>query len=510
MDQNNGGIIGKINTPTTSVASGVWSLDSQFESQAGSTWPLAFPQTTIANSCRFDDGSSDYLNRTPSGAGNRRTFTISCWVKRGQTTTNSFLFSAWTADNDAGHFSFGFESAERLTVDTYSTNLLTTTRVFKDPSAWYNVVCAVDTTSGTADNRVRLYVNGVEQSNYSTRNNPSQNADLQANNSVIQVVGANYYNSQANVTHDGYIAEFYMIDGQQLTPTSFGATNPVTNIWEPIAYTGTYGTNGFKLNFTDSSNLGDDTSGNGNDFTVNNLTSIDQSTDTCSNNFATLNPLNIPTSNKPTFSDGNLTSITNSSTGSYKWGGCSTIGVTKGKWYCEAKATVDSTYSRNVIGITGNATELARTNASILNATYSWGYYSSNGTVQGNGSGDISGYSTSYTTGDIVGVAMDLDNNKLYFSKNGTFLNSGDPTSGSTGTGAISIVAASTTTDGAYFFAQTDDTGTSSPSKFEFNFGSPPYSISSGNADANGFGNFEYAVPSGYFALNTKNLAEYG
>ena len=171
---------------------------------------------------------------------------------------------------------------------------------------------------------------------------------------------------------------------------------------------------------------------------------------------------------------------------------------------------MDSTYSRNVIGITGNATELARTNASILNATYSWGYYSSNGTVQGNGSGDISGYSTSYTTGDIVGVAMDLDNNKLYFSKNGTFLNSGDPTSGSTGTGAISIVAASTTTDGAYFFAQTDDTGTSSPSKFEFNFGSPPYSISSGNADANGFGNFEYAVPSGYFALNTKNLAEYG
>jgi len=508
MDQNNGGIIGKINTPTTSVASGVWSLDSQFESQSGSTWPLAFPQVTLANACRFNAASSDSLTRTFGTPTNNKIWTYSFWMKHCDNAgvllnTGADTSYMYFRGSSASPVPFGFSVEQYVGSFQYK---LIPNEVFRDHSAWQHIVIAFDTTQSTASDRAKIYKNGSQITSFNSEDYPSQNLDTQVNSAVAHKIGG----FASSGFYDGYLTEVIFVDGQQLTPTSFGAFNPVSNIWEPRPYAGTYGNNGFKLNFTDSSNLGDDTSGNGNDFTVNNLTSLDQSTDTCSNNFATLNPLNVPSSNQPTFSDGNLTSITNSSTGSYKWGGCSTIGVTSGKWYCEAKATVDSTYSRNVIGITGNATELARTNASILNATYSWGYYSSNGTVQGNGSGDISGYNTSYTTGDIIGVAMDLDNNKLYFSKNGTFLNSGDPTSGSTGTGAISIVAASTTTDGAYFFAQTDDTGTSSPSKFEFNFGSPPYSISSGNADANGFGNFEYAVPSGYFALNTKNLAEFG
>ena len=518
MSRKNGGIIGPANTPVgglfKGVAGGVWRMNDVANFVGNSQWPTG-PQS-IDNSLRFDSGSSDYLVRTPSSATNQKTFTFSTWVKR-ISSGSDYILSVKTGTGSSDNFYFGWRNDQiqitSQSADGGTTNInVRSNQVFRDFSAWYHLVCAVDTTQGTSSDRLKLYVNGSQVTSLELNTYPSQNDDIYGINGAVEhAFGRENYSGGANY-HSYYLAETVLIDGLQLDPTSFGETDTTTGIWKPkkIGSFTSAGDNSFYLDFKDSSNVGKDASGLSNNFTVNNLTSIDQSTDTCVVNFATLNSLNVPASNQPTFSDGNLTSITNNSTGSYKWGGCSTIGVTSGKWYCEAKATVDSTYSRNVIGITGNATELARTNASILNATYSWGYYSSNGTVQGNGSGDISGYSTSYTTGDIIGVAMDLDNNKLYFSKNGTFLNSGNPASGSTGTGAISIVAASTTTDGVYFFAQTDDTGTSSPSKFEFNFGSPPYSISSGNADANGFGNFEYAVPSGYYALNTTNLNTYG
>jgi len=491
MNQDNGGVIGKINTPTTSVASGVWSIEQQFEAQSSSIWPLAFPQITIANSCRFNDDSSDYLSRTPSGAGNRKTFTISAWIKRGQVTTLSNIMSAWSSNADSGHFLLRFDSAERLDVSTYSTNVLTTTRVFRDSSAWYNIVCAVDTTSGTADQRVRLYVNGVEETNFSTRNNPSQSADLEINNSSIQVIGANYYSSSAQSYSDGYLAEFVLIDGQQLTPTSFGAFNPVTNIWEPRGYAGTYGTNGFKLNFSDSSALGDDTSGNGNDFTANNLTSIDQSTDTCSNNFATMNFL-YKLSNV-TFSEGNL-----QHTNAGNWQpGLSTIGVSSGKWYFESKFTAVTGGSNNAfIGISLDTEADGLT--LVGNSANSYGYEN---TGQKKNNTSSASYGDSWTVGDIVSCYVDLDNGAIYFGKNGTVQASGDPTSGSAKTNA----AYTFTTGGTYLLGVSDYYGTQ-----QINYGSPPFSISSGNADANGHGNFEYAVPSGYFALNTKNLSEFG
>jgi len=491
MNQDNGGVIGKINTPTTSVASGVWSIEQQFEAQSSSIWPLAFPQITIANSCRFNDDSSDYLSRTPSGAGNRKTFTISAWIKRGQVTTLSNIMSAWSSNADSGHFLLRFDSAERLDVSTYSTNVLTTTRVFRDSSAWYNIVCAVDTTSGTADQRVRLYVNGVEETNFSTRNNPSQSADLEINNSSIQVIGANYYSSSAQSYSDGYLAEFVLIDGQQLTPTSFGAFNPVTNIWEPRGYAGTYGTNGFKLNFSDSSALGDDTSGNGNDFTANNLTSIDQSTDTPSNNFATMNPL-YKLSNV-TFSEGNL-----QHTNAGNWQpGLSTIGVSSGKWYFESKFTAVTGGSNNAfIGISLDTEADGLT--LVGNSANSYGYEN---TGQKKNNTSSASYGDSWTVGDIVSCYVDLDNGAIYFGKNGTVQASGDPTSGSAKTNA----AYTFTTGGTYLLGVSDYYGTQ-----QINYGSPPFSISSGNADANGHGNFEYAVPSGYFALNTKNLSEFG
>jgi hypothetical protein len=312
--------------------------------------------------------------------------------------------------------------------------------------------------------------------------------------------------------YDGYFAEFVYIDGQQLDPTSFGEFDSDSpTIWKPKDVSGlTFGNNGFYLQFKESgtsqnsSGLGADTSGNDNHFAVTNLTAESQSTDTCTNNFSTMNPLVVNTSAESSFAEGNLQVST---TDSGAFGAVSTIGVSSGKWYWEVKPT--QIQNKNAIGVTAAASADAINNHRPGDGAFSAGIRSS-GDAKLNGSSE-SGSWDSFTTSDIVGVALDLDNNKLYFSKNGTFMNSGDPTSGSTGTGAISLTDPASTTDGFYFFAFGDPgAGSGTANIAQFNFGSPPYSVSSGNADAEGFGNFEYAVPSGYFALCTKNLAEYG
>tara|TARA_R100001594_G_scaffold14301_1_gene30387 strand:+ start:340 stop:1821 length:1482 start_codon:yes stop_codon:yes gene_type:complete len=493
MDQNNGGILGKINTPTTTVASGVWSLDSQFEAQTSSIWPLAFPQTTFTNTCRFDDGSSDYLTKTFSSAGNRKTWTWSGWVKRCTLGAQQDLLSV-SSGSSAYHLWY-IDSNDGVT-HNYNGTYVSSAPKFRDVSAWYHFVCAVDTTQSTAADRVKMYVNGSQITSFDAAGYPSQDADLSINNNVrhdISNGGAHFSN---NFYLDGYMAEVVFVDGQALTPTSFGATNPITNIWEPIAYAGTYGTNGFKLNFADSSNLGDDTSGNTNDFTVNNLTSIDQSTDTPSNNFATGNSL-YRFNSGVTISEGNLQLYVAAGWRSL----ISTIGVSTGKWYAEVKFVSVHSGGNNakagIVALDGTVDEdVAQAHVGGSSTGNNYGY-ENDATIDSNGSN--ASYGSTFTAGDIIGVAMDLDNNKLYFSKNGTFQNSGDPTSGSTGTGAISI------NSDTYGICASGYYGT-----MALNYGSPPYAVSSGNADANGHGNFEYAVPSGYFALNTKNLSEFG
>ena len=457
----------------------------------------------VANSLRFNDDSTDYLNRTPSGAGNRRTFTISCWIKRGQVTTLSNIMSAWGSNADSGHFLLRFDSAERLDVSTWSTNVLTTNRLFRDPSAWYHVVCAVDTTSGTADQRVRLYVNGVEETSFSTRNNPSQNTDLQVNNNSIQVIGANYYTSSAQSYSDGYLAEFVLIDGQALTPTSFGEFDEDSpTIWKPKDVSGlTFGTNGFYLDFEDSSALGNDVSGNNNDFTANNLTSVDQSTDTCTNNFCTLNSLDNYFAGS-TFAEGNCKVTYLSGSGKYGYN-TGTIALSSGKWYHEVKITQSVGSNYNMFGLE----QVVSASASHEFASSSTGYVlnGNNGTVYVAGSNQAYGVATAVN--DIIGVYVDLDNNKLYFAKNGTVMNSGT---------GISIAAVSSTTNG-YYFVIGGDYSSGTVGIHEFNFGSPTFAISSGNTDDNGYGNFEYSpnitgdgVAKKFYALNTKNLAEYG
>ena len=456
----------------------------------------------VANSLRFNDGSSDYLNRTPSSAGNRRTFTISVWLKIG-------LNGSYRTIIGAG----GGATRDRLQIfnnDTLVFNLndstdasLISSQVLRDPSSWYHVVCAVDTTQSTSSNRVKLYLNGSQITSFGTSNYPTQNYDCRLNNNIETFIGQSSAN---NFYYDGYMTEFVFIDGQALDPTSFGEFDEDSpTIWKPKDVSGlTFGTNGFYLDFEDSSSLGDDVSGNNNDFTVNNLTSIDQTTDTCTNNFATLNPLNGNHYAGLTFSEGNLKITT---TASQYAPGQSSIGFNKGKWYAEFKATDADNWT--IAGIVSyNA---SGSNDYVGKYPGSYGYVggsSAGGSYSKVASAVFSSYGATYGDGDIISVAVDADNNKIYFAKNGTYIDSGDPTSGSTGTGAAFTIS-SPPPNGFYFFAVGNYSGSQTPD-WEANFGSPPYSISSGNSDANGFGNFEYAVPSGYFSLCTKNLAEFG
>ena len=445
------------------------------------------------------------LARTFTGAnGQVNKWTYSFWVKR-----SSLGLQVMTAPRFNGNFTgqIKFTASDQLEVNDYRNSYLlqkTTNRLFRDTSAWYHIVVSNDNTVSSPD--TKIYVNGVEETSFATDNEYSQNDTNSFNNDYPNYIGEKGTGDQ----FDGLMSHFHFIDGTAYTASTFGSTDATTGEWKiNTSPSVTYGTNGFFI--LKDGNSVTDQSGNNNNWTVDSGT-LTKTEDNPSNVFATLNSLNIPTSNAPSFSNGSTTSITNSTSGSYKWGGCTTLGMTSGKFYCEAKATVDSSYSRNVIGITGDSANIARANGSILNGTHSWGYYSSNGAVAGNGGGDLSGYNTTYTTGDIISMALDLDNNKLYFRKNNdAWQNSGDPTSGASGTGAVSIIAASATNDGAYFFAQTDDTGTTSPSKFEFNFGNGYFgttAVSSAGTNASNNGIFEYDVPTGYTALSTKGLNE--
>ena len=461
----------------------------------------------VDNSLRFNDGSSDYLSKTFSSETNRKTYTISVWVKRSSTADESFIIAADASAGGGNTRDFiRIEGTDQLryTIGGGGAADIKTTQLFRDVSAWYSIIISVDTTQGTASNRVKIYVNGLQVTNFATSSYPSQNAVGDFNDNILHRVGIDTNNTSNGWS--GYMSEFVFIDGQQLAADQFGEFDEDSGIWKPIDVSGlTFGNNGFYLEFkqagtgTNSSGMGADTSGEDNHFAVNNLTAIDQSTDTCTNNFATMNPLGNYYPNS-TFSEGNLKMVTSGSSSTYSFN-LSTIGVSSGKWYWETKVTKSSVMSAGI----SSSFSTSATDEIFSGAD---GYaYASNGNVYNNGSAVLSSMPT-YTTGDIIGFALDVTNNKLYFSKNGTFINSGDPTTGATGTGAVSVTAPSTFASGNYFpaFGDNDTAGET----FELNFGSPPFAISSGNADGNGYGNFEYAVPSGYYALNTKNLSEYG
>ena len=491
----NGGIIGTVNNPTSTTATGVWQQEEQYEAKVTDTWPQRALFTT--KSLRFNDNSSDNLSRTQESSANSQIFTYSTWVKRsGLTGVKQEMASGGSASTDFDMFYF--DTSERLSYYSKTSNSenldLATTRVFRDLSAWYHIVLSVDTTQGTASNRVKLYVNGVLETSYAVGTYPSVNTNLFLNKaSQSQRIGRQAYS--ALDFFDGYMSETVLIDGQQLAPTSFGVTNS-DGVWTPIIYSGTYGTNGFNLQFENAAALGTDSSPNGNTFTVNNLTSIDQSTDYPEVNFATLNPLQFGTGSisNTTLSEGNLKFVSTQGGSAYPYY-CSTMAVSQGKWYAEFKF-VSSDSGTAGIG-NGVADSYAGNNA------YDYSYYF-DGRLYNGGSGESTGYSA-ISNNDILGCALDLDNNKIYFHINGSYQASGDPANN---TGGKSITAAASNGTGVYHF-EIGDSGANQPT-IECNFGSPSFSISSSNADGNGYGNFEYAVPSGYYALNTANLAEFG
>jgi hypothetical protein len=436
---------------------------------------------------------------------NRDKWTWSCWVKKCINGVEKDIMNIPTDNNNALLFKFNSDALIHGSyVGNASVGSLQTNRLFRDPSAWYHLVIVWDSANATAGNRMRMYVNGVEETSFETDSNPSSGQDSWFYSGKVVNIGRD---GRGTGLFDGYMAEIVFCDGQAYAASDFGEFNSDSpTIWKPKDVSElTFGNNGFWLDFEDSSALGNDVSGNNNDFSVTNLAAIDITTDTPTNNFATYNPLtlkNNPGAYYITFSEGNLKIAGNSATNNGN--GHSTMGFNRGKWYYEVKIIdvqgdvypTPGVVPENLIndGDTGSSGQIG------YNGTDTVGY-GSDGDKIINDSG--SSYGDTYTDNDIIGIAIDCDNGAVYFSKNGTFQNSGDPTSGATKTNA-----AMTFTPSKYYFF-----GCSvyqSTAIVEANFGNPPFSISSGNADANGYGNFEHAVPSGYYSLCTKNLAEFG
>ena len=456
----------------------------------------------VSNSCRFD-GSSSKLVKAES-AGNRQRWTYSVWLKRSAiTTTTTTFFASSDGSNLYSYLGIQSDKIRWLDYDGGNNSNLITSAVFRDPSAWYHIVFAFNSNLGSGETdkaeRTKLYINGVRVTSFGTAAYAGHNQDSGVNvNSSNFIIGSNQAQSSAS-TWNGYMAEAHFIDGTAYQADSFGEFDSDSGVWKPIEVSGlTYGTNGFYLDFKDGDNLGNDANG-GTDFTESGLAAIDQTTDTCTNNFVTMNPIDNYYASS-VFSNGNLTVVTNSS--ARTWNN-STIGLTSGKYYCEMKSV--GVGAGALIGII--ATSPNSTTNRADNNPYAW-VYLNGGSLKNNGSTQ-SGTWASWAASDIIGMALDLDNNKIYFSKNGTWQNTGtaNPSTGTDGFAITAVSSLPATQAGCYFIVCSDDS-TSNNATFDWNFGSPPFAISSGNADGNGYGNFEYAVPTGYFAICTKNLSE--
>jgi hypothetical protein len=440
----------------------------------------------LTNSLRFRSSASAFLNRTPASAGNRQIFTVSVWVKRGTLGVDQKICSAYSADNDNGNFDIRFSAANVLYIGNWNTGL-TTTAVFRDPSAWYHIVVAVDTTQATGSNRVRAYVNGVEYTLNGTAFN--QNITTPWNNNVTQNIGRN---ARASDTYfDGYMDEFNNIDGQALTPSSFGSFNSTTGVWQPARYTGTYGTNGFYLNFTEialtsgsNTGLGRDFSGNGNFWNTNNISvtagitydamlDVPTLTSMTVSNYCTGNPLDV--SVRGSFSNANLTATTNGG-GSLNAGSVrlNTFNFTQlpVRWYWESTVT-DAGATRALFGLITTAFIAQNENWSTTGGAFLRADGVTNMTNPG-----------SFTAGDVMMFAYDGNTARFWIGKNGTWTNSGVPASGTNPNITLSVGT-------EYWLLFNTNTGGTATSICQMNFGQRP---------------FVYTPPSGFVAVNTFNL----
>jgi len=465
----------------------------------------------IDQSIRFDQGANAYLSRTPSSAGNRRNWTFSAWIKFSMHSTNGYhnIFAVRQDSND--YFEMAREVNNsgdyRLAINNQvsGTNsfYFITNRQFRDPAAWYHLVFVADTTHASTDERFRLYINGDRETVFDTYTMPTQNYDTHVNTTNVTAIGT--YPTSSGYDMDGYMAEIHFLDGYSYGPEFFGESDNYGN-WIPKEYTGSHGTNGAYITGSDSSNLGkNEASANTYAaFASTNLAAHDQMTDTPTNNFSVMNPL----ANyyvQHTLKNGMLEELT-STNGSYYSYSINNIGMTSGKWYVEVLFS-GSSAAQMLAGISDREPQGGQ--HYLGSQSYEYSYYNYNGkSITGT---TQSSFGSTYTQNDIIGIALDLDNSKLYFSKNGTFQNSGDPTSGSSGTGALSITAVGSTQNGFYYFGA-GDYSSSYATTYIWNFGQDGTFAGNvtagGNSDENSVGNFKYSVPSGYLALCTQNLWE--
>jgi hypothetical protein len=445
--------------------------------------------------------ASAYLTSNTGTATNAKKFTLSMWIKRSSLcdTNSQRFYQGYQDGNNRFYAMFDSTNSYPDSLWVYAVTGGSTqvywysARKFRDLNAWYHIVFSADSTQASQADRLKVYINGVEETSWTKTNNPSQNIDwgnqLAQTNNDLTLSGTE---SQTQ-PFDGQMAHVNFIDGTAYAPTVFGQTDTNTGIWTPkTSPSVTYGNNGYFLKFDNSGNMGLDSSGENNNFTT--IGTIIQIKDTPSNVYAVLNSMQRLSSQSLT----NVNSTFTNSSGGHRATN-STLAANTGKWYAEVKVIAqDGSATYPQIGII-NPDKFAY-NMYLGASDKGYGYLS-NGNKQYNNS--ATSFGNTYTVGDIIGIAMDLDNHKLYFSKNGTWENSGVPTSGSTGTGSAYDLA----TGVFYSFAQSSFDGSQNP-VYSWNFGNGYFGATAiTSAGSNGNESlFEYDVPTGYYALNTKNL----
>ena len=474
---------------------------------------LVYPANTLSgaysidNSCRFNTPDSSYVHKTQGTSTDTDKYTLSVWLKRGSNlgAVNTW-FSEGTGLTAQADYNFKADGTMMLYNRDASSNIfqLVTNRKFFDVAAWYHVVLLFDSSQATDTNRMKLYINGVQETSFSTATYPAQDLNSEVNKGGTKHTWAAFDSNGSIVNEfDGYIAEALFLDGTVAAIGDLGEFSETSpTIWKPKDVSSlTFGTNVYYLDFEDSSNLGNDANG-GTDLTEVNLAAADQSVDTPTNNACTLNSLAVATSSALAFSEGNNKIYNSASSWRPAYG---TFPVSTGKWYFEAKGLLFPGTSYIQIGwvsleYTGGG------NAALTDEIAGWGntapaaiYDSRAGNVywQNASTNGNSSYGDSYAAGDVIGVAIDLDNSKIYFAEDNTWKNSGDPTSGSTGTGAFSIVSGYTWVP---FIGLNNATA-------EATFASPVQANTSDAQDGNGYGQFEFAPPSGYLSICSKNTA---
>jgi len=470
----------------------------------------------IDNSFRFDDGASTFLQRTNGANTGEDNATLSFWFKLGNIKTANNGGTIFCEGNTSGDHVIQLY-AQKIYIGSENFNLMYP-NLIRDPSAWYHLFVAFDSTQGTAANRVKPYLNGVLLENptgFTTYPDQNENLNITKNGTTTRIGGRG---NSGDESFDGYLAEFHYLDGTTKAYTDFGEFND-NGVWIPKKYIGgSYGDNGFFLEFkqtggsADASGLGADTSGEGHHFSGDNVVgATDVTTDTPTNNFCTFNPLDNAVL---TLSEGNTKATHSSSSGGEENRG--TMGFANGKWYWEFQIGYDvpgnqlQPYGIGLLTNTGRnplESDLKTTEA----LTVHWYTDTSNNQVQErifNTTTTVNASESYADNGDIVQFAIDADAGKVWVGKNNTYLddasgNVGDPANGNYPIHTYTVV------EGNFIFPAIVNVG-SQGLTILLNTGNPSFAISSGNADANGYGNFEHAPPSGFYSICSKNLAEYG